>query len=128
MNKAHKELLNENYEKACNAYVSAMLDLFDISRIDCFWVSDEVGGLFMAGDGLSLNMQEIIYIVENGLSYNECLEWQEYNVQAHEFNFNLLNLKSWHMGAPRVPQETFDRLRKMKRDLEDAIENEKNKF
>lgn len=128
MNKAHKELLKKNYEDACEAYVGEMLASFEVDRIDCFWVADEVGGVFAVGDMLSLNMQEIIYIVENEIAYDDCVDWQDYNLYCDEFNFNCLNLKSWHMGAPRIPQETFDRLRKMKKDIENLCEETKNKF
>lgn len=128
MNKAHKELLKKNYEKACEDYVKAMLESFEIDRHDCWWIGDEVGGVFQVGDMLSLNMQEIVYIVENDIAYDDCVDWQDYNLCANEFNLNMLNLKSWHMGAPRVPQETFDRLRKMKKDIENLCEETKNKF
>jgi hypothetical protein len=128
MNKAHKELLKKNYEDACEAYVKAMLESFEIDRKDCWWVGDEVGDVFMVGDMLTLGMCEIVYVVENNISYDECIEWEDYNLWANEFNFNRLNLKSWHMGAPRVPQETFDKLRKMKDELKNLCEETKNKF
>lgn len=128
MNKAHKELLKKNYEDACEAYVKAMLESFEVDRKDCWWVADEVGGVFMVGDMLSLNMQDIVYIVENDIAYDDCVDWQDYNLLANEFNFNMLNIKAWHKRAPRVPQETFDRLRKMKDELENLCEETKNKY
>lgn len=128
MNKAHKELLKKNYDDACEAYVGEMLAAFEIDRENCFWVADEVGGVFMVGDMLSLNMQEIVYIVENDIAYDDCVDWQDYNLLANEFNFNMLNIKAWHKRAPRVPQETFDRLRKMKDELENLCEETKNKY
>lgn len=128
MNKAHKELLKKNYENACEAYVGEMLAAFEVDRKDCFWVADEVGGAFAVGDMLFLDMQEIVYIVENDISYDDCVDWQDYNLWANEFNFNMLNIKAWYKGAPRVPQETFDRLRKMKKDIENLCEETKNKY
>ena len=128
MNKAHKELLKKNYEDACDAYVKAMLESFEISRKDCWWVANEVGGVFAVGDMLFLDIQDIVYIVDNNISYEDCLAWQDYNLRANEFNFNTLNIKAWHMGAPRVPQETFDKLRKMQDELENLCEETRNKF
>jgi hypothetical protein len=128
MNSAHIQLLKENYANACNAYVKAMLESFEVDRENCWWVGDEVGGVFMVGDMLSLNMQDIVYIVDNGISYDECVDWQDYNLRANEFNFNMLNINSWHKGAPRVPQETFDKLRKMKDELKSLCEETKSKY
>lgn len=128
MNKAHKELLKKNYEASCEAYVKTMLESFEIDRHDCWWIGDEVGGVFQVGDMLTLDMCEIVYVVENNISYDDCVDWQDYNLLANEFDFNRLNLKSWHMGAPRVPQETFDKLRKMKDELKNLCEETRNKF
>ena len=123
-----KTTLRKKWEDACEAYVNAMLESFEIYRTDCWWVSDEIGGVFMVGDMLSLNMQDIVYIVDNGISYDECVDWQDYNLFANEFNFNMLNLNAWHKGAPRVPQETFDKLRKMKDEIKNLCEETRNKF
>jgi hypothetical protein len=40
----------------------------------------------------------------------------------------MLNINAWHKGAPRVPQETFDKLRKMKDELKNLCEETRNKF
>lgn len=123
-----KEKLKKDFEDSCEAYVKAMLNNFEIDRSSCFWVADEVGGVFMVGDMLSLNMQDIVYIVDNSISYDDCVDWQDYNLWANEFNFNHLNLKSWHMGAPRVPQETFEKLRGMKKEMEQLCDETRKKF
>lgn len=123
-----KEKLKKNFEDSCEAYVKAMLNNFEIDRSSCFWVADEIGGVLIVGDVLSLDMMDIIYIVNNDVPYEECLEWTDYNCSATEFNFNLLNLESWHMGAPRVPQETFEKLRGMKKEMEQLCDETRKKF
>lgn len=123
-----KQLIKEQYEKACNAYVDKLLTLFEVDKSDCWWVAEEVGGVFIVGDMLSLNMQDIVYIVDNDIPYDDCCEWQDYNWRADEFHFNAINIKSWHMGAPRVPQEVFDKLRKMKEELNNLVEETRNKY
>jgi hypothetical protein len=70
-------------------------------------------------------MEEIIYIVENDIEEDEVLAWEDYCLDTYEFGFTTPNLRSWHMGCPRTPSETFERLRKMKADLNEAIEAEK---
>lgn len=127
MNKAHKQLLKENYEKACEEILMAFCKEYELSYDNDAWTAGDVGTVAMVGDYF-IDLQDMIYMLCNDISWNEYLKWYDYNLECGEFNFNLINLKSWHMGAPRVPQESFDRLHKMKKDLEDAIKNEKEKF
>jgi hypothetical protein len=49
-------------------------------------------------------------------------------VEASEFGFDTPNLKSWHMGCPRTSKATFDTLRSLKKDLADAVEEEKQRM
>ena len=72
-------------------------------------------------------MEEIIYIVENDIEEDEVFEWEEYCLDAHEFGFNTPNLQAWHKGCPRTSQEVFEKLRKLKSDLEKAVEEEKKR-
>jgi hypothetical protein len=126
MNKAHKELLKENYEKACNDYVAALLGMWELDSYYGFFIADEVGGIYDYGCGsFTIDMQDIIYCVENNVSKDEYYEWQEYSVKCSEYHLPILNLNAWHKGAPR---HDFTKLDALKKDLDEAIENEKNKF
>lgn len=125
---AVKRMLKENYEKGCNGYLVELLNMWELDACYGFWVRDEVGGTYCYGDSIYLNMDEIIYCVVNDIKELEYQEYLDYNVMANEYNFNTLSLESWHLGAPRVPRETFDRLRKMKQDLMDAVQEEKERL
>jgi hypothetical protein len=126
MNKAHKELLKKNYEKACNDYVAALLALWELDSYYGFWISDEVGGVYDYGDGIfTIGMQDIVYCVENGVTEREYEEMLEYCVKCSEYNLPMINLNAWHNGTPR---HDFTKLDALKKDLDNAIENEKNKF
>ena len=54
--------------------------------------------------------------------------WEDYCMDAYEFKFATPNLRAWHMGCPRTPQGTFDRLRQLKADLDKAVEEEKQRM
>lgn len=122
MSKIDKHTLKENYEKACNAYIKALLDMWELDAIYGSWISDEVGGVYDYDGRLFLNMQDIIFCVNNNISEKEFDEWQEYYTKCGEYNLNTMNLKSWCLGAPRVSQETFDHLDALKKELEDEVE------
>ena len=126
MNKAHIKLLKENYEKACNEYVQALLNLWSLDDFYGYWIGDEIGGVYDYGDGIfTIGMQDIVYCVENGVTEKEYEEMLEYCVKCYEYNLPTMNLNAWHKGAPR---HDFTKLDALKKDLNDAIENEKNKF
>lgn len=120
-----KRMLKEQYEKACNSYLVELLRMWELDAHYGYWNSDEPGTIYHYGETHNLTMEDIKYIVENDIEEDEVLAWEDYLLDAHEFGFTLPNLRSWHMGCPRTPQEVFDKLRRMKADLDAAVEEEK---
>lgn len=120
------EKLKQDYEKVAAQYTEALEKMWEIS--EGYWAGDEVGGLYCFNDTDALNYGDLVFVVNNSVSYKTYLEWENYNTSAHDFGFSYINLKSWILGCPRVPQETFDRLYKMKSELMEAIDNEKEKY
>lgn len=91
--------------------------------------SNEVGSLYDYGDGMfTINMDNIIYCVLGDITREQYMEWQEYICDAAEFDFPMPNLRSWMHGCPRTSQETFERFRKLKADLNKAVEEEKERM
>ena len=124
MNKAHIKLLKENYEKACNEYVAALLTLWDLDGYYGSWIGEDVGGVYDYGDGMfTIGMQDIVYCVENCVTEQEYEEMLEYCCKCAEYNLPTMNLNAWHKGAPR---HDFTKLDALKKDLNDAIEEYKN--
>ena len=121
------EQLRTAYENACNDYLSELLRMWELDGHYGYWIGDDVGGVYDYDGGFSINMDDIIYCVENGVTERQYYEWQEYIVDASEFGFNTPNLESWMHGCPRTSQEVFEKLRAMKRDLAAAVEEEKKR-
>ena len=122
-----KRMLKEQWRKACNGYLVELLRMWELDMHYGYWVGDEHGTMYCYGETHNLTMEDIIYIVENDIDEDEVLAWEDYCLDAYEFNFPTPNLKAWYMGCPRTPQETFDRLRQLKADLEKVVEEEKRK-
>ena len=123
--KSIKEMLKEQYSKACNGYLAELLRMWELSSCYGYWSGDEPGTVYHYGDTHNLTMKEIIYIVENDIEEDEVLEWEDYCLDAYEFKFTTPNLRAWHNGCPRTPKETFDRLRQLQAALNNAVEEEK---
>ena len=123
-----KRMLKEQWEKACNGYLVELLRMWELDSYYGYWIGDEVGSVYDYGDGMiSISMDNIIYCVEHDVTQEQYMEWQDYNSEAYEFGFDIPNLKSWLRGCPRVSHEAFERLRKLKADLNDAIKEEQER-
>ena len=123
-----KRQLKEQWEKACNGYLCELLRMWELDAYYCYWIGAEVGGVLDYGSGMfTISMDDIIYCVENDVTQQQYIEWQEYICDAAEFGFDTPNLRSWMRGCPRTSAETFKHLREIKAMLNDAIEDEKER-
>lgn len=123
-----KRTLRENYAMVCNGYLAELLRMWELDARYGYWVGGEVGDFYCYGEMHNLSMENIIYIVENDIEENEVLAWEDYCLDAHEFRFDMPNLRAWHRGCPRTPQEIFDHLRELKTNLAQAVEEEKERI
>ena len=123
-----KRQLKEQWKKACNGYLCELLRMWELDMYYGYWDFDKPGTIYHYGETHDLSMEDIIYIVENDIEEDEVLEWEDYLLDALEFKFTTPNLRAWHMGCPRTPPETFERLRALKADLDKAVEEEKQRM
>lgn len=115
--------LRRDFERVVTGYVTTFSKLFELNQKDCWWVGDRIGlDLFCFGDMYYVTLDEMIYIVENGVTFDEYLAYIDYNEKCAEFKLNGLNLKSWHTGAPRVQEFTFARLSSLKKQIDDLCD------
>lgn len=123
-----KQKLKEQWKQACNGFLVELLRMWELDAHYGYWNSDRPGTVYHYGETHNLSMDDIIYIVENDIEENEVLAWEDYCLNAYEFKFSTPNLRAWHMGCPRTPQETFERLRQLKADLDKAVDEEKQRM
>ena len=124
---AVKRQLKEQWEKACNGYLTELLRMWELDAYYGYWIGDEVGGVYDYGGSFTIGMDDIIYCVENDVTREQFVEWQEYICDAVALGFDTPNLRSWMKGCPRVQPETFDRINQLKADMNAIIEEEKKK-
>ena len=109
--------LKEQWERACNAYLLELLNMFDWDARYGYWIGDDTGSLYAYGDCHFISMDDIRYCVDNGISYEEYSEYEEYNAAACSLGLDNINLRSWHNGCPRLSKEKIERLQNMKDEL-----------
>lgn len=111
MNKAHLELLEKNYAEACEQYLKAFCDKYEFQYEKDAWVGGDYGGVAMLGD-FFFQMEEMRYMLLNGVAFDDWLANYEYCLDAHELGFDMINLRSWCNGAPRLSAEEIEQRRK----------------
>ena len=124
-----KEKAKEYFVKGCNEYLRLFCEKhdFDYEEAKESWVANCVGDVTCVGD-IFVGMQTIITDIEMDAPEAEFLKWYGYNLVANEFGFTTPNFESWLRGCPRVPQESFDKLEALQKDLENAIKEEKTRL
>ena len=126
MNKAHIELLNKRYTEACEEYLKAFCDAYEMPYEKDSWVGNEVGTIAMVGDHYFDFNDVIKYAVDNQLKdYDELLEWEDYILFALEYNQTIPNFQSWHKGCPRLSKDAQKHLQGLKERLEKTIKEYK---
>ena len=123
-----KRMLKEQYEKGCNGYLVELLRMWGLDMYYGYWNSDQPGTIYHYAETHNLTMEDIMYIVDCDIEEDEVLAWEDYCLDAHEFGFDIPNLRAWHRGCPRTPQEVFDHLRELKANLAQAVEEEKKRM
>ena len=119
------EQLKKNYEAACNDLVKAFAETYEVQVDETCWVGDAVGGTIFVNEEYAFNMQELIFMLEHEVAWEEYLRYFDYCLDCSEFGFKPLNLMSYVKGAPRYD---FTRLKKMKADLDKEVERMKEEF
>ena len=128
VNSGIKLSLKKDWEKVCTGYLLELLNMWDLDACYGYWVGDDVGGLYDYDSVFTITMDNIIYCVENDITEDEYIEWQDYVFQASEYGFTRPNFKSWAKGCPRVGNEVFDRLRSLKENFDKIINEESEKI
>ena len=124
-----KETAKEYFVKGCNEYLRLFCEKhdYDYEEAKESWVANCVGDVTCVGD-IFVGMQTIITDIEMDAPEEEFIKWYDYNLVAHEFGFTTPNFESWLKGCPRVSSETFNKLQRLKNNLDDAIKSEKEKL
>lgn len=127
-----KEYIKINYETACYEYLKRLLKNWGYG--DCvvssvgWWVGDDIGGVFCLEDNTFLNMDDIRYCVDNDVDEDTYADYLDYNLRCADYGFNQINLNAFIKGAPRISDESFERLERIQLELEKSIEDVKKKI
>ena len=120
--------LKEQWERACNAYLLELANMWNWEVCYGYWLSNEVGSVYFYADSYVIDMDDIRYCVENNVSVEDFSEYSDYNVDACKLGFDNINLRSWHNGCPRLTKEQIQHLYDLKKELNDETERLKEQL
>lgn len=108
--------LKKRFDAIVDEYVDALLKMWgdSYSKEYGYWVGEDKTGIYCYGDEIFINLNDLIYCVEHGVSDTLYLEWMNYCTDVMEFTTSTPNLKSWCMGCPRIPKEDIEHFKKEK--------------
>lgn len=117
-----------DYEVACNNLVAFFAERYDVSVGAGDWVAGVVGSTVCINEEFYVNMEDIVLMLKNDVSWSDFLECWDYNMDASYLGLNSINLRSWIMGAPRLSKEQIDGLKGKRKELEDLVKKYKERF
>lgn len=118
----NKELI-QSFSDIANKYLDALCGQFGLSKADTMWIGEEVGGVVEVSDYF-ISFDEIRFIVDNNIGFNEFDEWYDYVNTLKMINYDICTptLKSWHEGCPRKTKSEIEKLKQLKKNVEEAEE------
>lgn len=122
-----KKTLLKNYECACNNIIMELLKEWELDSGYGYWIGGVVGGLYDYDGYITIDMVDAVYCIKNNISRDTYNEYVDYNVRCMQNNLTTMNLNSYIKGAPRVTEETFNKIEVLKKGIQDIIEEEKSK-
>ena len=78
-----KQMLKNNFESVVRNYTMALLTAWDIDANDCYWVGNEVGSTYIILGEYPLNLNEMIYCVEEDVDF-ETFKERSYYISKKE--------------------------------------------
>ena len=114
--------LEENYEKACNAWVRELARMWGQDYMEGCWIGDEPGGIYDFCGELPLSMCDIRYIVRKGITYAQASDWQEYVSwisDYEEYGYETPTLREYvEYLVPLLDEDARERIDKARARLE----------
>lgn len=124
MSKTNIHTLKENYEKACNEYLRAFCYQYELQCEEDAWVAGGVGTIALIGD-YYIDFQNMIYMLDNGVAFEEFLRWYDYSLDAHDLGLDTPNFTSWCKGCPRLTEKQIQEIKDKRQELKELIDEYK---
>lgn len=113
--------LQIEYNNICRKYAQLFCKKHDLVYNDDNWVSGEFGSILEVDD-YYFNFNDMKYDIDHEIEdKEEIFNYNQYCIDAAEFNIPIPNYKSWCMGCPRTSNEKFEQLRDLRKKMDELV-------
>lgn len=113
--------LKENFDKACNAYLDAFCKKHGF--YSSYWIADRVGEIADCNECFTFSLDDIRTDIDTDAPAQEILDWSDYCAEADLIGLATPCYRHWLQGFPRTDKQTIAKLKEMRQELFDEIEN-----
>lgn len=115
-----KKRLKEKFEAVCNEYAECFQKRMEFTQ--SWWIKDEVGGLADFNECYTFSLEEMRYVIDEGIERETVLEWFEYHLELSVYGVRCPSLQDWCKGASRISEEEMNSIRDSWRKAQEAKE------
>lgn len=119
-------ILKQNYDKSCTAYLTAFCIKHDFNLCDCSWVGDDVGTVCSIGDYF-VDMVTIRVDIDRDAPIDEWIKWYDYSLRLGMLDAVSPNYDSWLRGCPIKSEEEIQAMEAL-RDKIEGLKDELKKM
>lgn len=109
--------LEKAYKDACNNIIKEFSEVYEVFVDDSDWVAGDVGETICVNETYYINFSDICLMLRKHVPFDEYIRYWDYSYDCSFLGLNSMNFRSWVLGAPRIPNESIEKLKKMKEDI-----------
>ena len=130
--------LKGQWQTVCLQYLREFCKIMELDYEYAYWPGGDIGSVAVWEDGTAYNMDDIRYVVDNGIPKETVEAWWDYSYQIewinsvyHEMqNYKELpnvNLESYCKGARTLTKEQLDKEYDLLTKIQDAKDKEEQR-
>ena len=118
--------IKEKYDSAVDEYLKAFCYKHDLQYDNDCWVANNIGGVAMIGD-FFIDFNDIKTDIDYDAPKCEYFKYNDYTQEAFNLGISCPNYSNWLKGCPRSSSEDLERIKSIRKTLDDLIEEENEK-
>lgn len=128
MDRTNFDLLEKQYVDICESILAEFCKKYE-QQYDkgLMWVADDIGSVACVSD-YYISLDDMRLMLNNNVSWQEFLKCYDYNLTVSSLGLNMINLRSWINGCPRLSDEQIQHVIDLKKNLDDLCDDYKEKY
>jgi len=114
--------LAEDYRRACNAYLKAFCDMYELEYDEDAWTVNDPGTIASVSDYF-VDMEVIRLAVDRNAPEKEFMAWYDYCLELGMLEIRSTpNFRSWLNGCPRLSEGDIANIKERRESLKEMTD------